>query len=118
MEPESRQPDPAVDLSAIGADVLEQLQTVPTDFTFFQAVRWMQRLSSSADPMGAFRHPLQEPMQLATHASLAFPAGEIQAFDFDRDGPPKMTVNFFGLHGALGVLPTRYTELIIERAHL
>jgi type VI secretion system protein ImpH len=46
-----------------------------------------------------------------------FPGSEIQALDFAGDGPPKMTVNFFGLHGAMGVLPTRYTELIIERMY-
>lgn len=115
MEPESRQPDPALNLAEIGADVLDGLHTNAPDFAFFQAVRWMQRLSQAADPIGSFRSPGLEPLRLATHASLAFPAGEIQDLDFERDGPPKMTVNFFGLHGALGVLPTRFTELIIER---
>ncbi len=126
MGAESGQPDFALTGSATpgandldpalrAGDVPEQLREHPKDFLFFQAIRLMQRLAGSEDPIGSFQNPSQEAVRLASHASLEFPGSEIQALDFDRDGPPKMTVNFFGLHGAIGILPTRYTELILER---
>lgn len=129
MGAESGQPDSALEAAdvdfvdnlltdAIGEPVPDELRARPYDFSFFQAVRLLQRMAGSTDPLGSFRNPAQEPVRLATHASLAFPAAEIQSLDLDReDLPPKMTVNFFGMHGPLGVLPTRYTELIIERMY-
>ena len=54
-------------------------------------------------------------MRLATHASLSFAPGQIQSLEERYDKPPKMTVNFFGLMGPVGILPTQYTDLIIER---
>jgi type VI secretion system protein ImpH len=68
-------------------------------------------------PIGAFHNPAQEPVRLAAHASLSFPPSEIQRLEERNDGPLKMTVNFFGLHGPLGTLPTRYTELILDRLY-
>jgi type VI secretion system protein ImpH len=124
MGAESGQPDLAVDASLdeleaalTAGDVPEQLRDQPHTFLFFQAVRLLQRLAGSRDPIGSFQTPQREAVRLATQASLMFPGSEIQSLDFERDGPPKMTVNFFGLHGAMGVLPTRYTELIIERMY-
>jgi type VI secretion system protein ImpH len=109
MGAESGQPDTAVEAG---------LRENPTDFSFFQAVRLMQRIAGSTDPLGSFRNPAQEPLRLSSHASLAFPAAEIQSLEEDSDGgPDRMTVNFFGLHGPLGTLPTRYTELMIERMY-
>jgi type VI secretion system protein ImpH len=124
MGAEGGQPDSSLtddldpELTALTAgDVPEQLRDHAPDFLFFQAVRLLQRLAGSADPIGAFVTPTQEPLRLATNASLAFPGSEIQSLDFETDGPPKMTVNFFGMHGVLGVLPTRYTEMMIERMY-
>jgi type VI secretion system protein ImpH len=47
--------------------------------------------------------------------SLEFPASQIYDLVPDDDGTPRMTVAFFGMAGALGVLPHAYTELLIER---
>ena len=46
-----------------------------------------------------------------------FPASEIQELTLppDDDSPATMKVNFMGLSSPQGVLPTPYTELIIER---
>ena len=77
-----------------------------------------------ANRSGSFRAPALEPVRLATNPSLTFPAGEIQKLEPPdsspkrrEDSPPKMTVNFFGLTGHSGVLPTRYSELIAERLY-
>ena len=89
----------------------------PQDFSFFQAVRLLQRLAGIPEPIGSFQHPQSEPVRLRTHASLSFPPSEIHSLKEKQDAPPEMTVNFFGLTGPLGVLPTRYTELILERLY-
>ena len=112
MGSESGQPD-----SALTSPLPERLRERAVDFSFFQAVRLMQRLSGAREPIGSFLQPAKEPVRLAAHASLTFPAAEIQSLVERDDAPPKMTVNFFGLVGPLGVMPTRYTELIIERMY-
>jgi len=126
MDAESGQPDPTIDPEfpeRASARWPDELREQPGDFSFFQAVRLVQRIAGASDPIGSFRPPIEEPLRLATHASLTFPAAEIQSLEENTfqnkwgDGPPKMTVNFFGLHGPVGVLPTRYTELIIERLY-
>jgi type VI secretion system protein ImpH len=111
MGPESGQSD-----TAVVADSLPvHLRDEPWDFSFFQAVRLLHLLAEVRQPLGSFNHPSREPVRLATRASLGFPAAEIYSLEEVVDKPPKMTVNFFGLDGPLGVLPTRYTELVVER---
>jgi type VI secretion system protein ImpH len=111
MGPESRQPDTALERQPLPAP----LSARPWDYSFFQAVRLVQRASGVRETVGSFTHPSREPLRLATHASLAFPAAEIQSLEESPGQAPKMTVNFFGLDGPFGVLPTRYVELILER---
>lgn len=113
MGAESGQPDPAVDPSPIP----DKLRERPWDFSFYQAVRLIQRASGSSDPVGSFDAPGNEAVRLSTHPSISFPAAEIQSLEERPGKPPKMAVNFFGLDGPLGTLPTRYTEQVIERLY-
>ena len=119
MAAESGQPDSALNPRPLP----ELLEQGPMDFSFFQAVRLLQRAAGVREPMGSFLHPEREPVRFAAHASLAFPVAEIESLEsqFDprvnQDPPPKMTVNCFGLHGPSGVLPTRLTEMMIERIY-
>jgi type VI secretion system protein ImpH len=87
----------------------------PNAFEFFQAVRLLERLRPDAQPVGLFSDPEQEIARFGTHVSLAFPASEIQALDMSGSGPARMTVNFMGLTGPVGVLPYHYTQFLIER---
>jgi type VI secretion system protein ImpH len=84
---------------------------------FFQAVRLLERLAPSREPVGAGGPPSGEVVRFRTRASLQFPASEIHEIkDSERPGaPPEMTVSFFGMTGPLGLLPHPYTELVIER---
>jgi type VI secretion system protein ImpH len=107
----SGQPDPAVAV----APLPEKLMSRPWDFSFYQAVRLVLRLSGSLEPIGSFLHPAKEPLRLGTNPSLAFPAAEIQSLTQNPDQAPMMTVNFFGLDAPVGVLPTRYIEIVLER---
>jgi type VI secretion system protein ImpH len=92
-----------------------KLRREPFRFEFFQAVRLLERFFPERTPLGNFEHPAKEVARLGAHASLAFPASEIQSMDWPERGGPRMSVNFMGLTGPEGALPNPYTSLIIER---
>jgi len=103
-------------------------------FEFFQAVRVLSRLYPDREPVGytdvepeempggtrqqSFtREPGREVARFSSRVTLAFPASEIHEIVLDDSADPqaRVTVNFFGLMGPLGVLPRHYTELILYR---
>jgi len=108
---EGRTPDRDLTVSVVGA----KLRREPFRFDFFQAVRLLERLRPERAPVGTYSKPSDEVAHFGAHASLAFPASQIQAMDWPEDGPAQMTVNFMGLTGPEGVLPNPYTSLMIER---
>ena len=101
---------------------LEQLLLQePFRFDFFQAVRLLERLDEGRAPVGRDTRPGREAVRFVAHLGLSFPASSIHDLRpavFDRDlAPPDtpiMTVAFMGLTGPMGVLPTFYTEKLIE----
>src|SRR5215467_3646565 len=93
----------------------EALASDPTRFAFFQAVRLLQRARARATHVGGYGSPSAEAVRFRAHASLSFPASEIQSLDFPPDSPPEMAVNFMGLTGPLGVLPLHYTAFLCDR---
>src|SRR5215210_4546721 len=84
-------------------------------FDFFQAVRLLERLGPDGVPVGG--KPGREVVRFRARASLSFPASSIHQLGRPEgpDAPVAMTVAFMGLTGPLGVLPTCYTELLMER---
>lgn len=111
MASESRPVNLDVDAFVVG----RKLRGEPFRFAFFQAVRLLERLCSQRTPVGKHSSPPDEVAHFGAHASLAFPASQIQAMRWPENGPAQMTVNFMGLTGPEGVLPNSYTALIIER---
>ena len=108
------EPDSALTL----ADVPERLRTKPGDFSFFQAVRLLDRLAGVENPIGSFDRPSEEAVRIGVRPGLSFPPTEIQSLEENPNGGPlRMAVNFFGLTGPSGVMPTRYSELLVERVH-
>jgi type VI secretion system protein ImpH len=93
----------------------EKLRADPCAFNFFQAVRLLSRSQPARAAVGTFAPPSEETVRFGAHPSLAFPASEIQALAWKGESQPRMTVNFMGLVGPLGVLPNYYTELVAER---
>jgi type VI secretion system protein ImpH len=93
----------------------------PFRFDFFQAVRLLERLEEGREPVGSDTRPRREPVRFVARLGLSFPASSIHDLRpavADRDlappGTPIMTVAFMGLTGPMGVLPTFYTEKLIE----
>lgn len=107
----SRTPNPAVTARKLGPHISEH----PSDFEFFQLVRLMTQLSPESEPVGRFTRPAKEAARFIAEPTLSFPPTEVRSIDLENDGPPRVAVQFFGLIGALGVLPTQYTELVRER---
>jgi type VI secretion system protein ImpH len=94
---------------------LERLWQEPWLYNFFQAVRLLERSAPDRKPVGRFARPSTEVARFGAHPSLVFPASEIQSLRRQPGMPPFLEVNFMGLTGPLGVLPTAYTELMLER---
>lgn len=109
--------------------VIERLFLEPFRFTFFQAVRLLQlkarRRQAGSEPAADVGHdspPEGESVHFAAALNLSFSASEIAelrdsaAAPGDGKGAPaQMRVNFLGLTGPMGVLPTHYTELQMQR---
>ncbi|MEO5930382.1 MAG: type VI secretion system baseplate subunit TssG [Candidatus Kapaibacterium sp.] len=88
-------------------------------FDFHQAVRLLELMYPGRSPVGESGAPFAETVRFKSSVSLAFPAGEIREIRHPADnGPVEMTVNFFGIAGAMGPLPLAYTELIMQRVAL
>lgn len=86
-------------------------------FSFFQAVRLLTRLRPGRAPVGGWADASDEVVRFGSSTSLAFPRSEIQTLSEERgEDPQRMTVNFFGLVGPVGVLPHLYSEHASARA--
>lgn len=103
----------AIDLDSTPAGA--RLAREPYSFDFFQAVRLLEKLCPRRTPVGKFAHPSAEVAHFGAHASLAFPASQIQGLETREDGLVGLLVNFMGLIGPEGTLPNPYTSLVIER---
>lgn len=94
----------------------DRVHTEPWSFQFQQAMRVLtldarNRGESMCDELPAR-------VRFRTPASLSFPASELVGAEINEDssgGPVALCVSFMGLTGPSGVLPTRYTELLIDR---
>jgi len=98
-----------------GTGLAADLAAAPAGFDFFQAVRLLERLYPERSKVGGFGAPGDEVAHFSAHPSIAFPATEIEALDLPDAEPARMSVNFMGLIGPVGVLPYHYTQLVTER---
>ena len=94
--------------------VLDRLTSAPWEFDFFAAVRAFLA-DRTRRPVGTDALPDAEAVRFRGHPSLAFPPSQLHALaPPTADRPvPLLTVTFFGLYGANGVLPTHYTQALI-----
>ncbi|MGB7069389.1 MAG: type VI secretion system baseplate subunit TssG [Pyrinomonadaceae bacterium] len=89
-------------------------------FEFFQAVRLFERIFPDRKAVGREALPMEEVLRFRSNISLDFPPSEIQeirpAHDEGTDSDRfEVIVNFMGMAGVSGVLPTHYTEVILDR---
>lgn len=112
MATESRPQDPVVKYSAVE----DLLRDDACSFEFFQAVRLLEHLAGDRQPVGLFSDPDREVVRFRVNSSLAFPPSQIRSIQWPRGRSPRMSVNFMGLTGPMGVLPYCFSELVIERS--
>lgn len=113
--------------------VTDLLLKAPHAFSFFQAVRLLERAvifndslsvyennqTKKQNPIGLFVPPTTEALRFKTRTSFNFPSSEISSITKTKEGnlnaPWEMQINFMSLAGSTGVLPYHYTELILQR---
>ncbi|HMJ08592.1 MAG TPA: type VI secretion system baseplate subunit TssG [Pyrinomonadaceae bacterium] len=98
----------------------QALFDAPYAFEFFQAVRLLEKLYPERDTVGRDALPASEVARFRSYVSFDFPSSEIQQLDRSADDGTggervEMLVNFMGMVGASGVLPSHYTELVLDR---
>lgn len=92
----------------------------PYAFEFFQAVRLLTKMRPERQAVGGTALPKDEVVRFRSRIGLDFPSSEIHEInevegkngDADRI---EMLVNFMGVVGVSGVLPSHYTELVLDR---
>ena len=98
----------------------QDLMDEPYRFEFFQAVRLFEKIFPEKRPVGREAMPHEEIVRFRSRISLDFPASEIheirESID-EKTGEQKieMLENFMGMVGTSGVLPTHYTDLVLDR---
>jgi len=98
----------------------QELFERPFAFEFFQAVRLMEKLHPECGTVGREALPAEEALKFRSRIAFDFPSSEIhqltEAVD-EQSGAKRieMFVNFMGMVGVSGVLPTHYTELVLDR---
>lgn len=87
-------------------------------FDFYQAVRLLELLHPDSIPVAEGPDARQETVRFHSRVSFAFPASDVhEVTPAPAPGTPaSMAVNFMGLAGAMGPLPTSFTELVLDRA--
>lgn len=92
------------------------LISVVSKFHFYQQIRvLMRKLRDGSTPDAVL---LDEKIQISSSLSLDSPNGQVDNIRQEApDSPVEVTVWHNGLTGAMGALPTAYTEWMIERQY-
>ena len=98
----------------------QELFDEPYKFEFFQAVRVLEKVFPERRPVGREATITPEIVRFRSRLALDFPASEIHQLQETIDPQTdeqrfEMFINFMGMIGVSGVMPTHYTELAMER---
>lgn len=105
---EQAPPEPAASLPAA-------LHQRPWQFSFYQALRRLEASHRDRPRLGRSARPAQDPVRLAQEPSVQFAPATLAGWEDRADGPPRLSVHFFGLFGPHGPLPLHLTEYARDR---
>lgn len=95
--------------------LLSALEAHPARFDFYGALRQLECAFPDLPRIGQAARPADEAVRFGQHPSLAFEPALLASFQRGGKGAPRLLLNFFGLMGANGPLPTHLTEYIRDR---
>ncbi|HLA94751.1 MAG TPA: type VI secretion system baseplate subunit TssG [Pyrinomonadaceae bacterium] len=92
----------------------------PYRFEFFQAVRLLEKVYPERKSVGGTALPAEETVRFRSYVALDFPASAIREINDVTDPVTdqkriEMMICMMGMVGVSGVLPTHYTELVLDR---
>ena len=98
----------------------QELLDEPYRFEFFQAVRLFQKIYPEKRPVGDAALPHEEIVRFRSRISMDFPSSEIHEIiqtvdEATGETRTEVIINFMGMAGVSGVLPSHYTELVLDR---
>ena len=101
-----------------GTSVADGLFAEGHRFTFFQAMRILERLFPDRIPLAEDVEPDKEVVRLTSAVHSQFAAGDVETVSrSEGDGPPAHAkVHFMGLAGPNAPLPASFSELVYDRA--
>ncbi len=87
------------------------------EFDFHQAINILERFAPNSTPIGEGSDPSKEAFEIKSRVTLAVSSSDIHQVQMDHShsGKPILWINFLGLAGIQGPLPTPYTEMLIDR---
>ena len=102
-------------------DLNQELFDEPYRFEFFQTVRLLEKIYPERQAVGRETLPHDEVVRFRSRVAIDFPASENYEIretvdNLTEDQKLELFVNFMGMIGPSGVLPTHYTELLLDRA--
>lgn len=95
--------------------LIARLVESPYAFGFFRAVRLLECHFKNAPRVGTAVRLKDEWIRFGQKPSLAFAPSSLDQFDAPGEGPARMFVQFLGLLGPNGPLPTHVTEFVLGR---
>lgn len=98
--------------------IKETLKSDTFQFDFHQAVELLQQMTPHAVALGEGVAPSKEAVCIKSRVSLSPSSSEIHSFSLPaaNQDQPVLWINFMGIAGVQGPLPTPYTELLMERS--
>lgn len=84
-------------------------------FEFHAFIKVLEELNPQAASLGVGEDPQKEMVSFRTHVGFDFSPTDIRSFgESDEDMPPQLTVDFFGIAGHPGPLPTPYAQILMN----
>jgi type VI secretion system protein ImpH len=96
--------------------LLERFSTDANRFDFFQAVRLVECAYPGLPRVGSSLRPREDAVRFGQEPELIFFPTTLRHFKAMGETAPKLVVNFFGLLGPNGPMPTHLTEYVRDRA--
>jgi type VI secretion system protein ImpH len=95
--------------------LLTRLSADAKSFDFFQAVRLLECAYPHLPRVGSSLRPRDDAVRFGQEPELVFFPTTLRNFSANGETTPKLIVNFFGLLGPNGPMPTHLTEYIRDR---